>query len=91
VNRYFLPLHQDIAALQTREIDPGNHFAVHHQQQAVPHQEFRHISVAVLARNDLIHGVAHGLQTLEFLNLTNHSRLIHVDGGTFSAQHAHQA
>jgi len=43
MNRYSLSLYQNGAGLQPREIDPRNHFSVHHQQQAVTRQKLRQV------------------------------------------------
>ena len=44
----------------------------------------------MLARNNLIHRIAHGFQPLELLDLANHGRLTYVDLRSPSAQNARQ-
>ena len=63
---------------------------MYHQEQAIARQEFRQISIGMLARNNLIHRIVHGFQPLKLLNLMDHGRLIHIEQRMSPAQKSQQ-
>ena len=82
----FLALDLDVTVLQRREIDAGDDFAMHDQQQAIANEKFGEIGIGVFAGNYFVHGVADGFEALEFLNLADDGGLIDVDDGAASAK-----
>ena len=88
VNRNAAPAYHDVAGLKLRQIQSGDHLAVHHQQQTIAREKFRQDGILALAADNFVHGVADCLEALERPDLADDGGLVHADVNLSATQHA---
>ena len=71
----------NVLRFELAEVDARDDLAVHDQKKSVADKKFREIGILMLAGYDFVHREAHGFETLQLLNLTDHRGLIDVDHG----------
>src|SRR4051812_33566289 len=79
---------------QLSQVHARHRFTLHHQQQTIADQPFRHVFALALTGNYLLHVEAHRLEPLQFLYLLHDGGLGNVDarshGRKRRAQEVHQ-
>ena len=76
----------DIVRFQLAQVNSGDDFAMHDQQQFISHQKIWQDWTLPLALNDLVERVSDRFQPLQALNFIHNGRLRGIDGQA-SASH----
>jgi hypothetical protein len=76
----------NVLRLKLAEVDARDDLTMDNQKKTVANEEFWNIGILILAGDELVHRELHSLETLQLLNLANHSGLIDLNDGALGVR-----